>query len=89
MGRMGGPLKLERRVSEYFLENVFITTSGYFTNPPLMCALAVFGVDRIIFSVDYPYADNDEGVAFLKAAPISEEDREKIAHGNVEALLAL
>jgi hypothetical protein len=66
-----------------------VTTSGYFTDPPLMCVLSVFGVDRVIFSVDYPYADNKEGVAFLEAAPISEVDREKIAHGNVEALLGL
>ena len=82
-------LHLERRVSEYFQENFWITTSAYFTIPPLLCALLVFGADRIIFSVDYPYADNVAGRRFLDAAPISRADREKIAHGNVEALLGL
>ncbi|MGH9047037.1 MAG: amidohydrolase family protein [Acidimicrobiales bacterium] len=87
--RMAGDFKLPRPLSEYFLENVHITTSGYFTDAPFTCALMVFGPDRIIFSVDYPYASNHEAVAFLKAAPVSDADREKIAHGNVEALLKL
>jgi predicted TIM-barrel fold metal-dependent hydrolase len=39
--RMAGPTGLERLITDYFLENVFITTSGYFTDPPLTCALAV------------------------------------------------
>lgn len=80
---------LQRPVREYFTENFYITTSGFFTQPPLLCALMVMGADRIIFSVDYPFSDNDQGRAFLDAAPISPADREKIAHGNVERLLGL
>jgi predicted TIM-barrel fold metal-dependent hydrolase len=80
---------LERRVGDYFHENFYITTSGYFTFPPLLCALMVLGADRIIFSVDYPYSDNVEARAFLDSAPISDADREKIAHGNVERLLRM
>ena len=80
---------LKRSVGEYLRENIYITTSGYFTDPPLLCALAVLGADRIMFSVDYPFASNAHGRAFLDAAPISEPDREKIAHGNAERLLGL
>jgi uncharacterized protein len=80
---------LKRSVGEYLRENIYITTSGYFTDPPLLCALTVLGADRIMFSVDYPFASNVRGRAFLDAAPISEPDREKIAHGNAERLLGL
>lgn len=86
---LGRVLHLERSVAQYFQENFWITTSAYFTFPPLLCALLVFGADRIIFSVDYPFADNALGRRFLDAAPISPADREKIAHGNVEALLGI
>jgi predicted TIM-barrel fold metal-dependent hydrolase len=80
---------LKRRVGEYFRENFYITTSGYFTDPPLLCALMVLGADRILFSVDYPFSSNEQGRAFLDRAPVSEADREKIAHGNAERLLGV
>jgi hypothetical protein len=80
---------LQRSVADYFHENFYITTSGYFTFAPLLCALMVLGADRIIFSVDYPFSDNVEGRTFLDAAPINPADREKIAHGNVERLLRM
>jgi uncharacterized protein len=68
---------------------VHMTTCGYHTVPPLQCALSVMGVDRILFSVDYPYADAAEATTFLAQAPISPADREKIAHGNAERLFKL
>lgn len=80
---------LKRRVGDYFRDHFYVTTSGYFTDPPLLCALMVLGADRILFSVDYPFASNGRGRAFLDAAPVSQADREKIAHGNAERLLGL
>ncbi len=80
---------LKRGVAEYFHENFYITTSGYFTDPPLLCALMVLGADRILFSVDYPFSDNTTARAFLDRAPLSPADREKVAHGNAEQLLRL
>ncbi len=80
---------LDRSIAEYFYDNFYITTAGYFTFAPLQCAMTVLGVDRIIFSVDYPFSDNVEATKFLHAAPMSPEDREKIAHGNVERLLKM
>jgi uncharacterized protein len=80
---------LGRSIADYFHSNFYITTSGYFTFAPLLCAMMVMGADRIIFSVDYPFSDNKEGREFLDAAPINPADREKIAHGNVERLLRM
>jgi predicted TIM-barrel fold metal-dependent hydrolase len=78
---------LARSVAETIRDQVHITTSGYTTVPPLLCAMLVFGVNRILFSVDYPFSDNAEATAFLTSAPISPADREKIAHSNWERLL--
>jgi len=80
---------LERPVAEYFTTNFFFTNSGYFTVPPLLCALEVVGADRLIFAIDYPFSSNEQGRAFLDAMPISPADRAKIAHGNAERLLKL
>ena len=80
---------LKRPLRDYFLEHLYITTSGFFTDPPLQCALDVVGPERIMFSVDYPFSTNKEARAFLDAAKVSDEVRGKIAHGNAERLLGL
>ena len=82
-------LELQRPVREYFREHFWLTTSGYFTLPPFQCALDVMGVDRILFSVDYPFSPNAVGRKFLDALPVSEVDREKITSGNAAKLLRL
>ena len=76
-------------VAETLRRNVYLTTSGYNFDAPLLCALAEFGVDHIMFSVDHPFADCKQATTFLKSAPVSETDREKIASGTAESLLRL
>jgi predicted TIM-barrel fold metal-dependent hydrolase len=86
-----GPVatRMQLSLSEYFSRNFYISTSGFFSNPPLLCALAVLGPDRILFAVDHPFGDNATGRRFLDDAPISDEDRAKIAHQNADRLLGL
>lgn len=86
---LGQFTKLERRPRDYFLQNVHYTTSGFFTPEPLRCLLDVIGADRLMFAVDYPFSSNDVAGNFLRAARLTPDDREKIAHGNSEALLRL
>ncbi len=80
---------LARSVSRTILDQVWITTSGWFTVPPFLGALLTFGADRILFSVDYPFASNAIGAAFLDSLPVSPDDKVKIAHGNADRLLKL
>jgi predicted TIM-barrel fold metal-dependent hydrolase len=80
---------LQHPVSDYFLRNFYITTSGFFTGPPFLLALQIMGADRIIFSVDYPYSRNEQGRAFLDNLSISPADKEKISHLNAERVLKL
>ena len=60
-----------------------------FTMVPFVAALMTFGADRIMFSVDYPFASNARARAFLDALPVSPADRVKIAHGNADRLMNL
>jgi len=81
--------KLLRPVSDYFRTNVYVTPSGIFSQRYLRWAEEVVGVERILFSTDYPYVYQGDGSAraFLSDAKLSDEDREKIAHGNWERLV--
>ncbi len=80
---------LKRPVSRAILDQVWLTTSGIFTEPPFLAALLTFGIDRIIFSVDYPYAPNARGRAFLDRLSLAPDDMTKLTHGNADALLRL
>jgi len=80
---------LSRPISRTILEQVWITTSGMFSQPPLLAALLTFGIDRILFSVDYPYAANESGRAFLDSLALAPADLAKLAHGNADRLLKL
>jgi predicted TIM-barrel fold metal-dependent hydrolase len=80
---------LERPVSRAILDQVWLTTSGVFVEPPFLAALLTFGIDRIMFSVDYPYASNASGRAFLDRLSLAPADMEKLGHGNADALLRL
>jgi predicted TIM-barrel fold metal-dependent hydrolase len=66
-----------------------VTTSGFFSLTPFTALMMKFPVDRILFSIDYPFANPAEGRAFLDALPVSAADRQKIAHQNADALLKL
>lgn len=80
---------LKRSLRQTLTDQVWITTSGFFTMVPFVAALMSFGVDRIMFSVDYPFASNARARAFLDSLPVSPADRLKIAHGNADRLLRL
>ncbi|WP_212004489.1 amidohydrolase family protein [Chitinophaga sp. HK235] len=79
----------QRSVSQTLRDQVHITTSGIFTQPPLMAALATFGIDNIMFSVDYPFSTNEAGKKLLENIPLSAEQIARIAGGNADRLLGL
>jgi 2,3-dihydroxybenzoate decarboxylase len=81
--------RLTKKPSHYFKENIFVTTSGVFSVPPLLCTCLELGSDRILFAVDYPYESNVNAVQFIDTAPICDSDKEKICHLNAEKLLGL
>jgi 2,3-dihydroxybenzoate decarboxylase len=72
-----------------FTKHFWVTTSGNFSTPALLATMMELGMDRILFSVDWPFVDNRQGVDWVNTAPISAEDREKLFGGNARRLLKL
>lgn len=81
--------KLGRPVADYLRQNLHYTFGGFNFMPTFLNLLLEVGVDRIMFSVDYPYCEMQESRGFLLNLPVSETDRARIAHGNAEQLLRL
>jgi predicted TIM-barrel fold metal-dependent hydrolase len=74
---------------EVFCDHFYITTSGHFSTPALLCSMLEIGVDRILFSIDYPFVENPPGTAWMAGVPLCAEDREKILNGNARRLLKM
>jgi 2,3-dihydroxybenzoate decarboxylase len=72
-----------------FTDHFYLTTSGNFSNPALLCSVMELGADRILFSVDWPYVENAPGTTWMEGAPLCQEDREKILGGNARKLLRM
>ncbi len=82
-------MKMPKSFSDYYRTHFWLTTSGAFSNSALACAMAEMGVERIMFAVDWPYINNALGTKWLKAAPISDNDRSAIFEGNARKLLKM
>ena len=74
---------------DIFCHNFYITTSGNFSTPALVCSMLEMGIDRILYSVDYPYVMNPPGTAWMQDLQVAPEDKEKILSGNAKRLLKL
>jgi predicted TIM-barrel fold metal-dependent hydrolase len=80
---------LKRPITRTILDQVWLTTSGIFDQPPFLAALQTFGIDRIMFSIDYPFAPNKAGRAFLNNVALAPADKTKLSHGTADAVLKL
>jgi predicted TIM-barrel fold metal-dependent hydrolase len=78
-----------RSFRDVFCEHFYITTSGFFSDPALLCCVMEMGIDRILFSVDYPFVDNPPGTKWTETLPLCAEDKEKLLNGNAKRLLKI
>jgi predicted TIM-barrel fold metal-dependent hydrolase len=81
---------LPRPFSEYVRRNAYITPGGVYSQRYLRWAVEVVGVERVMFATDYPYQPGPEGGVehFLQAAGLEPADRERIAAGNWDSVVA-
>lgn len=75
---------------DLFTEHFHVTTSGNFSDTALLCTVQEIGVERILFSIDYPFVPNEPNwIEWMDRAALSAADRAKIMGGNAERLLKL
>ncbi|KAF3051874.1 hypothetical protein E8E11_010868 [Didymella keratinophila] len=74
-------------------KNIWSTTSAFFTVRQFQQLRQVSPVERIMYSVDYPFSTNTDGWAFVEklaqSGVLSDGEMELFAHGNAERLLKL
>ena len=66
--------KLKRPLAEIMRQNLYVTASGMFSPAYLQRSIEIVGVDRILFSTDYPYQyrPGHDARRFLEQSALSE-----------------
>lgn len=75
--------------SELIRANITVTTSGTFSDEPLLLTLSALGEDSVMFSIDHPFEDSEEAAAWFERAPLSAEVKQKVAGANARRVLGL
>jgi 2,3-dihydroxybenzoate decarboxylase len=84
-----GSDRLQRTLSEYMRENVYVTTSGMAWAPVITFVQSVLGMDRVLYAMDYPYQFEPDEVTATDALPISDADKRKLFQTNAERVFRL
>ncbi|WP_028973178.1 amidohydrolase family protein [Spirochaeta cellobiosiphila] len=81
--------KLDKAFIDYVQQNLYVTSSGMFSSEYLKRSVEIIGIDRILFSQDYPYQyrPGRDAQNFLQNLNLSKEDKEKFAFKNWESLI--
>jgi 5-carboxyvanillate decarboxylase len=77
----------KRLPSEYLADNFHITSSGHNWDPAVRFVEEVVGEDRLMFAIDYPYANCNQQVD--QAAAITLANPEKFYHLNAKKVFKL
>ncbi|KAK3632516.1 hypothetical protein LTR56_014423 [Elasticomyces elasticus] len=81
----------QRKWKTVWDENIWITTSGVWSLDPLRCILGNTKIDHILYSVDYPFEKNENGLKWIEeleeSGLVTKEQLDMIAYKNSENLL--
>jgi predicted TIM-barrel fold metal-dependent hydrolase len=80
-------IKNQKRPSEYFKDNIKVTTSGNMSPAAFQCTKDVIGIENIIFGSDYPYENIDAMTDYVKNLDLTEKEKESLFFKNAERLL--
>ncbi len=83
--------ELQRPFKTVWDENIWVTTSGIWGISPMACILRNTKIDRILFSVDFPFETNESGKRYLEALQksglVTDEQLAMISYKNAQSLL--
>ncbi|MFH1646133.1 MAG: amidohydrolase family protein [Chloroflexota bacterium] len=86
---------LRKDTIEYF-KLFYADTAIYGNTPALMCGYSFFGPDQILFGIDFPLGDTEQGdrnyrqtINAIEEMAISDEDKKKIYEDNARKLMRL
>ena len=79
---------LQRKISDYLRENVYVTSSGMAWAPAIQFCQQVLGMDRVLYAMDYPYQFEASEVTEMDAVG-TDLDRRKFYELNAQAVFKL
>jgi 2,3-dihydroxybenzoate decarboxylase len=79
---------LQRKISEYLKENVYVTSSGMAWAPAIQFCQQVLGTERVLYAMDYPYQFEASEVIEMDAVG-TDLDRKKFYELNARAVFKL
>ncbi|WP_119696292.1 amidohydrolase family protein [Microbacterium halotolerans] len=74
-GRYPAIRPLERKISDYIRENVWMTTSGMPAPEPILFSRKVLGNNRVMYAMDYPYEYVPDEVRMQDALPLTPAEK--------------
>jgi predicted TIM-barrel fold metal-dependent hydrolase len=80
---------LTRTIAETYRQQVWVSPSGMLNTPHFMFVREVLGIERIVFSIDYPYLTMTGARTWLESLAIPRREKEAIAFRNAESLMRL
>jgi len=88
LAAMDGIAELDHSIWTYLRRNLYVTASGMFLPHFLARAAQVVGVDRLLFSTDFPYQyrNGNDIQRFLRECGLDDSAKEKLAYGNWQHL---
>ena len=80
--------QLKRPFTDYIRHNLYITASGMFSETYLRRSIEIVGIDRVLFSTDYPYQyrPGRDARRFLDEMTLDDQYKRKFAYANWERL---
>lgn len=79
-------------VTKTLRRNFHITTSGFFDTPAFKHTVEIMGIDRVMFSIDYPFASSAAAAEWIDgegSETLTQVMYDKVVRGNAQRLLGL
>jgi 2,3-dihydroxybenzoate decarboxylase len=81
--------KIQKQPSDYVRENFYITTSGVCSDAALRCTIDTLGIDRVMFSIDYPFESTEIASRWISSAKVTDSERASVAYQNATRILRI